>query len=81
MSGKEAQPKLPWGTVILFGVGISLSKISIATGTSPGCATQVPSWPFFTSRSLSARTLANTSSFFAASLVGMNAAMPPITYW
>ena len=28
---------------IWFGVGISRSNTSIATGTRPGCATQVPS--------------------------------------
>ena len=33
------------------------SKTSSATGTRPGCATQVPSWPSLASRSLSARTL------------------------
>ena len=50
-------------------------------GTRPGCATHVPSWPFVTSRSLSARTFASASSFFAASsLIGICAAMPPIAW-
>lgn len=31
MSWKEAQPKIPWGTVILFGVGISLGSAILST--------------------------------------------------
>jgi anion transporter len=31
MSWKEAQPKIPWGTVILFGVGISLGTALLQT--------------------------------------------------
>lgn len=31
MSWKEAQPKIPWGTVILFGVGISLGSALLST--------------------------------------------------
>jgi hypothetical protein len=38
------------------------SNTSSATGTRPGWATQVPSWPSVASRSLSARTLANASA-------------------
>src|SRR6266705_3355593 len=38
-------------------------KASSASCTMPGCATHVPSWPSFASRSLSARTLAKASSF------------------
>lgn len=34
---------------------------SLATGSRPGWAIQVPSWPSLTSRSLSARTLANAA--------------------
>ena len=37
------------------------AKASAATGTSAGCATQVPSWPLPTSRSLSARTLSSAA--------------------
>ncbi len=39
------------------------SKASAATGTSAGCATQVPSWPLPTSRSLSARTFSKAARF------------------
>ena len=31
MTWKEAQPKIPWGTVILFGVGISLGTALLQT--------------------------------------------------
>src|SRR6185312_2269748 len=62
-----------------LGVGMYRSKISCATGTSAGWATQVPSWPALTSRSLSARTLSSAASFAASSpLIGICAAMPPI---
>ncbi|MNN92658.1 hypothetical protein D3C81_2109710 [compost metagenome] len=55
------------------------SKIACATGISAGWATQVPSWPAVTSRSLSARTRAIACSLAAASwLIGICAAMPPI---
>ena len=47
---------------IWFGAGISRSNASSATGTSPGCATHVPSCPCVASRSLSAFTLANASA-------------------
>src|SRR5215831_10214435 len=54
-------------------------KTSRATGTSPGCATQVPSYPSPASRSLSARTCAMAFSLATGSfLIGMKAAMPPI---
>jgi len=62
-----------------FGCGITRSKISVAMGTSPGCATHVPSWPSVASRSLSARTCASARSFTSGSdLTGMKAAIPPI---
>lgn len=32
MSWKQAQPRIPWGTVIVFGVGISLGSAVLATG-------------------------------------------------
>ncbi len=32
MSWKQAQPRIPWGTVIVFGVGISLGGAVLATG-------------------------------------------------
>lgn len=31
MSWKEAQPKIPWGTVVLFGIGISLGTALLQT--------------------------------------------------
>lgn len=39
-----------------LGVRMPALKMSIATPTSAGCATQVPSWPSLTSRCLSAFT-------------------------
>ena len=64
---------------IWFGPVMTASKASIAIGTRPGWATQVPSWPSLASRSLSARTLASASSLAAGSfLIGIWAAMPPI---
>ena len=53
-------------------------KISLHSSTMPGWATHDPSNPAPTSRSLSARTLAKAASLTAGSLLGMNAAMPPI---
>lgn len=32
MSWKQAQPRIPWGTVIVFGVGISLGSAVLTTG-------------------------------------------------
>lgn len=32
MTWKEAQPRIPWGTVVLFGVGISLGTALLQTG-------------------------------------------------
>lgn len=55
------------------------SKMSIATLIRAGCATQVPSWPAWTSLNLSALTLAMAASFFAGSfLIGICADIPPI---
>ena len=55
------------------------SNALVASCTMPGCATQVPSCPSPASRSLSARTLANASSFAReSSLTGICAAIPPI---
>lgn len=34
MTWKEAQPKIPWGTVVLFGVGISLGTALLQTGAA-----------------------------------------------
>jgi sodium-dependent dicarboxylate transporter 2/3/5 len=34
MTWKEAQPKIPWGTVILFGVGISLGTALLTTNAA-----------------------------------------------
>ena len=43
--------------VELVGSGHPALNTSSAIGTSPGWATQVPSWPSVASRSLSSRTL------------------------
>lgn len=32
MTWKEAQPKIPWGTIVLFGIGISLGTALLTTG-------------------------------------------------
>jgi hypothetical protein len=50
-----------------WGVGMWRRRSPRAIGIRPGCATQVPSWPALTSRSLSARTLASAASLAAAS--------------
>src|SRR3546814_15750656 len=31
MTWKEAQPKIPWGTIVLFGIGISLGTAMLQT--------------------------------------------------
>ena len=31
MTWKEAQPRIPWGTVVLFGIGISLGTALLQT--------------------------------------------------
>ena len=55
------------------------NDIFIADSTRPGCATQVPSQPSVTSRSLSCRTFSIAASFAAGSfLIGICAAMPPM---
>ena len=65
--------------VYWFGVGMYWSNTALAIGTRPGCATQVPSQPSVTSRSLSARTFSIAASLAAGSfLIGICAAMPPI---
>jgi hypothetical protein len=50
-----------------LGSGMCASNTSRASGISAGCATQVPSWPAVTSRSLSARTRASAASLAASS--------------
>src|SRR4026208_2467375 len=65
--------------VYWLGCGMCWSNTAFATGPSPGWATQVPSQPSVTSRSLSARTFSIAASFAAGSfLIGICAAMPPI---
>ena len=62
-----------------LGPGMCLSKALSATGTRPGCATQVPSCPSVASRSLSARTFASASSLaWGLFFMGICAAMPPM---
>ena len=48
------------------------------TSTMPGCATQEPSNPSLASRVLSSLTLAKAASLISGSLLGMNAAIPPM---
>jgi len=43
MTWKEAQPKIPWGTVILFGVGISLGSAILSTKAAAWLATIIVS--------------------------------------
>jgi sodium-dependent dicarboxylate transporter 2/3/5 len=38
MTWKDAQPKIPWGTVILFGIGISLGNALLQTKGAPWLA-------------------------------------------
>ena len=38
MSWKEAQPRIPWGTIVLFGVGISLGTALLQTKGAPWLA-------------------------------------------
>ena len=54
---------------IWFDEFIHRSMWDVATLTSAGCATQVPSCPSLTSRTLSALTFAMASSFAAGSLL------------
>lgn len=64
-----------------FGVGMYLLKTSEAIAANVGCATQVPSWPARTSRSLSARTFSMAASLaLGSSLMGIWAAMPPCVH-
>ena len=70
--------RLRW---IWLGVFMCWSKIARAIGTRAGWATQVPSWPSVTSRSLSARTFASAASFASGlPLIGICAAMPPMAW-
>ena len=39
MTWKEAQPKIPWGTVVLFGIGISLGTALLQTKGAVGSLT------------------------------------------
>ena len=39
MTWKEAQPRIPWGTVVLFGVGISLGTALLQTKAAHGWPT------------------------------------------
>jgi len=43
MTWKDAQPKIPWGTVILFGVGISLGSAILSTKAATWLATIIVS--------------------------------------
>jgi len=44
MTWKEAQPRIPWGTVIMFGVGISLGTALLTTGGATWLANHVVAW-------------------------------------
>jgi len=41
MSWKEAQAKIPWGTLVLFGVGISLGSALLSTKAAPWLAGKI----------------------------------------
>ena len=36
MTWKDAQPRIPWGTVVLFGIGISLGTALLQTKGASG---------------------------------------------
>ena len=55
MTWKEAQPKIPWGTIVLFGIGISLGTALLQTKGAAGWRT---SWW----RSSASRTRPHSSS-------------------
>jgi di/tricarboxylate transporter len=38
MTWKEAQPRIPWGTIVLFGIGISLGTALLQTKGAPWLA-------------------------------------------
>lgn len=40
MTWKEAQPKIPWGTIVLFGIGISLGTALLQTKGRSGWPTR-----------------------------------------
>ena len=56
------------------------SKASSQISTMPGWATQEPSKPSPASRVLSSGTFWKAASLTSGSLLGMNAAMPPIAW-
>ena len=58
----------------------TLVKASLHSSTMPGCATQDPSKPAPASRVLSSVTFWNAAALTSGSLLGMNAAMPPIAW-
>lgn len=44
MTWKEAQPKIPWGTIVLFAIGISLGTALLRTGAATWLANLVVAW-------------------------------------
>jgi anion transporter len=83
MNWKEAQGIIPWGTLVLFGVGISLGSALLSTQAAPWLATQLSA--VFGLRSASAMTILTVLSLFLifihlgfASATALAAAMIPI---
>jgi sodium-dependent dicarboxylate transporter 2/3/5 len=83
MSWEEAQPRIPWGTLLLFGVGISLGSALLSTNAAPWLAKIiVASFGLQTASAL--MILAVLSAFLIvihlgfASATGLAAAMIPI---
>jgi anion transporter len=83
MNWKEAQAVIPWGTLVLFGVGISLGSVLLSTQAAPWLATQLSA--VFGLQSASAMTILTVLALFLifihlgfASATALAAAMIPI---
>ena len=83
MTWKEVQNAIPWGTLVLFGIGISLGSALLSTKAAPWLATWISS--SFGLQSATALTILAVLSLFLilihlgfASATGLAAAMIPI---
>jgi len=83
MTWKEAQPRIPWGTVVLFGIGISLGTALLQTGGAVWLANLVVT--YFGLQNASALFILGVMSLFLtaihlgfASATALASAMIPI---